>query len=101
MIERWPPERAGAADRTHEETKEALKMEMNFDVKAGVEELVRKIQRDPALLQSFQKDPLKTVEKVLGLNLPDEKLQPLVTGVKAKLAAADIGDKLGDLKKLF
>lgn len=76
-------------------------MDMNFDVKAKVEELVGKIQKDPALLKSFKADPVKTVEKLLGVDLPDDKLKPLVAGVKAKLAAGDIGDKLDGLKKLF
>lgn len=76
-------------------------MDMNFDVKAKIEELAGKIQKDPVMLKSFQSNPIKTVEKLLGVDLPDDKLQPLVTGIKAKLAAADIGDKLGGLKKLF
>ena len=76
-------------------------MDMNFDVKAKIEELVEKIQKDPALLKRFQSDPIKTVEGLLGVDLPDEKLQPLVAGIKAKLAAGDIGDMLGGLKKLF
>ena len=76
-------------------------MDMNFDVKAKIEELVEKIQKDPALLKRFQTDPTKTVESLLGVDLPDEKLQPLVTGIKAKLTAGDIGDVLGGLKKLL
>ena len=76
-------------------------MDMNFDVKAKIEELVEKIQKDPALLKRFQTDPIKTVESLLGVDLPDEKLQPLVTGIKAKLAASGLGDKLDGLKKLF
>ena len=74
---------------------------MDFDVKAKVEELVGKLQKDPALLKSFQSDPIKTVEKMLGVDLPDDKLKPLVTGIKAKLATADLGNKLDGLKKLF
>ena len=74
---------------------------MNIDIKEKIEELVRKIQEDPALLQSFQKDPIRTVEQLLGMDLPDDKLQPLVSGVKAKLMSAGIGDKLEGLKKLF
>lgn len=74
---------------------------MSIDVKATIEELVSKLRKDPALLQNFQKDPVKTLEQLTGMNLPDEQLQPLVTGVKAKLAASDLGDKLDGLKKLF
>jgi len=74
---------------------------MDLNIKEKIEELVEKIKGDPALLKSFQKEPIKTVEKIVGVDLPDEKLQPLVDGVKAKLAAADIGDKLGALGSLF
>lgn len=74
---------------------------MSFDVKAKVEELVGKIQKDPATLKSFQDDPIKTVEKLTGVDLPDEQLKPLVAGVKAKLAATGLGGKLDGLKNLF
>lgn len=74
---------------------------MSIDIKAKIEELAAKLQKDPALLQSFQKDPVKTLEKLTGVDLPDDQLKPLVAGVKAKLAASDLGDKLGGLKKLF
>lgn len=74
---------------------------MSFDVKAKIEELVGKIQKDPAMLKSFQDDPIKTVEKLTGVDLPDDQIKPLVAGIKAKLAAGDLGDKLDGLKKLF
>ena len=77
------------------------RMDMSFDVKAKVEELVGKVQKDPATLKDFQDDLIKTVEKLLGVDLPDEQLQPLVAGIKAKLAAAGLGGKLEGLKKLF
>ena len=74
---------------------------MGFDVKAKIDELVGKIQKDPAMLKSFQDDPIKTVEKLTGIDLPDDQLKPLVTGIKAKLAAGDLGGKLDGLKNLF
>ena len=76
-------------------------MELKFDLKAKAEEVVEKIQADPSLLKSFQRNPIKTIERLLEIDLPDEQLQPLVTAVKAKLAATDIGDALEGLKKLF
>lgn len=76
-------------------------MDMKFDVKEKVEEIVEKLQKDPALLKSFQDDPIKTLEKVSGVDLPDEQLKPLVAGIKAKLAASDLGSALDGLKKLF
>lgn len=76
-------------------------MALNFDLKSKVEETVKKLQSDPAQLARFQKEPVKTVEDLLGVDLPDDQLQPLVAGIKAKLTAGEIGDKLGGLKKLF
>ena len=76
-------------------------MDLKFDVKEKVEELTEKLQKDPALLKSFQDDPVKALEKLTGVNLPDDQLKPLVAGIKAKLAASDIGGKLEGLKKLF
>lgn len=74
---------------------------MSIDIKAKIDELTAKLQKDPALLQNFQKEPVKTLEGLIGVDLPDDQLQPLVAGVKAKLTASDLGNKLGGLKKLF
>ena len=74
---------------------------MSIDVKAKIEELADKLQKDPNLLKSFQAAPVKTLEKLTGVDLPDEQLKPLVAGVKAKLAASDLGGKLDGLKNLF
>ena len=74
---------------------------MGSDVKAKIDELVGKLQKDPAMLKSFQDDPIKTVEKLVGVDLPDDQLKPLVAGIKAKLTAGDLGSKLDGLKKLF
>ena len=76
-------------------------MDMKFDIKEKVEELVQKLQKDPVMLRGFQDDPVKTLEKMLGVDLPDDQLKPLVAGVKTKLASADLGGKLEGLKKLF
>lgn len=76
-------------------------MDLNFDLKEKIDEIVKKLQSDPALARNFQSDPIHTIEKLIGVDLPDDKLQPLVSGVKTKLAASDLGDKLGGLKNLF
>ena len=74
---------------------------MDFDIKAKIEELAKAIQSNPDMTRSFQKDPVKTIEKLVGVDLPDDKLQPLITGIKVKLTASDIGGKLDGLKKFL
>ncbi len=79
-----------------------------MDIKEKIEDLVEKIKGDKDLLANFKKAPIPTVEKLLGIDLPDDKLEALVDGIKAKLdldklddMLDGIGDKLGGLKGLF
>lgn len=72
-----------------------------MDIKAKIEEVVGKIKNDPQLMEKFKKDPVKAVEGVLDVDLPDDLVEKLVTGVKAKLAGDNLSGALGSLKKLF
>ena len=74
---------------------------MATDIKAQIEALVKKVTSDPALMKQFKTEPIKAVEKVLGVDLPDDVIQQIITGVKAKIAADGAQDLLGNLKKLF
>ena len=72
-----------------------------MDVKEQIEQLVAKIAGDGELKALFQKDPVKVVEKVLGKDLPDDLVEKVVSGVKAKLAADKLSGAANALKKLF
>ena len=72
-----------------------------MDIKAKIEEVVGKIKNDPQLMEKFKKDPGKAVEGGLGVDLPDDLVEKLDTGVKAKLAGDNLSGALGSLKKLF
>ena len=76
-------------------------MDKKFDVKEKIEELAERIQSDKNILDSFQKDPIRTIESLIGVDLPDDQLKPLVAGIKTKLAAAGASDLLDGIKKLF
>lgn len=72
-----------------------------MDIKAKIQELVEKIKDDPAMLAQFKTEPVKVVEKLLGMDLPDDVVNKIVEGVKAKITLDKAGDLLGGLKKLF
>lgn len=72
-----------------------------MDIKAKITELVDKIKTDKELQAQFKADPIKAVEKLLGVDLPDDMVAKIVDGVKAKLTADKLSDGLGALKKLF
>lgn len=72
-----------------------------MDIKAKITEIVDKIKEDKNLQAQFKKDPIKAVESLLGVDLPDDIVDKVVDGVKAKLTADKLSDGLGALKKLF
>ncbi len=72
---------------------------MALDIKAKITELVEKIQKDPKMLESFEKEPVKTVEGLVGVDLPDDQINPIVDGIKAKLNLDKAAGLLGGLFK--
>lgn len=72
-----------------------------MDIQKKIEEVVNKIKADKDILVKFQANPIPTIESIIGVDLPDEQLKPLVDGVKAKLTVSDITSKLGDLGNML
>ena len=88
--------------RTHR-TLQSLqnKEDRTVDIKAEINKIVDRIKNDDELLEKFKKDPIKAVESILGVALPDDIIEKVVDGVKAKISLDKAGDILGGLKKLF
>lgn len=61
-----------------------------MDIKAKIEEIVKKITSDKNLLSEFKSNPVKVVEKLIGIDLPDDKINSIVDGVKAKISVDDV-----------
>jgi hypothetical protein len=72
-----------------------------MDIKATVEKAVKKLMDNPALLKKFEKEPVKVIEELVGVELPDDLVNQLVDAIKAKIAAEKMGDALQGLGKLF
>lgn len=72
-----------------------------MDIKAKIEEIVEKIKNDDSLMEQFKEDPIKAVEKLIGIDLPDDIIEKIVDGVKAKITTDKLSGALGALKKLF
>ena len=68
-----------------------------MDIKAKITELVDKIKNDPNLATKFQKNPVATIEGLLGVDLPDEQVEKIVDGIKAKISLDKLGGALGGL----
>ena len=71
-----------------------------MDIKAKITELVDKIKSDSGLMEKFKNDPIKTVEELIGVDLPDDQISGIVDGIKAKISLdslGGLGSKLGGL----
>ncbi|MBQ8171085.1 MAG: hypothetical protein IJZ95_03740 [Oscillospiraceae bacterium] len=68
-----------------------------MDIKAKIEEIVEKVKNDPNFAEKFKKEPIKAVEDVLGVDLPDEVVNNVIDGVKSKVNFDGIADKIGGL----
>lgn len=80
--------------------------EQNFDLSAIAEKVTSLIKTNPESLQSFMADPVKSIEKLTGLDLPDEKVNEIIAKVKAMasdidFSKIDLGKASDLLKKLF
>lgn len=72
-----------------------------MDIKAKVEQIVKKIQSDPKVMEKFSKDPVSVVEELAGIDLPNDQIDKVVDLVKAKLNLDKAGSVLGGLGKMF
>ncbi len=87
--------------------KEKIKMnrkegkERTMDIKEQITNIVEKVTKDEAFKEKFEKEPIKAVEEVLGVDLPDEIIEQVIQGVKAKLSVETLSQVAGAIKKLF
>ena len=72
-----------------------------MDIKEKIEEIIEKVKSDKDFSSKFSRDPVKAIESVLGIDLPDDQIKALIDGVKAKLSLDQAGGLLGSIKKLF
>lgn len=72
-----------------------------MDIQKMISEAVKLLTENEDLLKDFNMNPAKTLESVLGVNLPDDQVNALVAGVKAKLGLDDVMEMAGKLKGLF
>ena len=66
-----------------------------------VNKVIDALKDSDELKNGFRKDPVKTVEKLLGVDLPDDVMEKVVEGVKGKLAGDNVMDAVSKLKKPF
>ena len=71
------------------------------NIKELIEKVVDAIKDSDSLKKQFDKEPVKVIEKFLGVDLPDEIVEKVIDGVKAKITLDQVADVAGALKGLF
>lgn len=64
-----------------------------MDIQKIITDAVAKLKEDENLLENFKKNPTKVLEKLVGVDLPDDKIDPIIQGIKAKLNLDDLAEK--------
>lgn len=72
-----------------------------MDIKEKIEAVVKKLMADKKLMEKFEKNPVKVIEELLGVDLPDDLVNKIIDGVKAKISLDKVGDALDMLGGLF
>ena len=72
-------------------------------IKEKIDEIVEKIKNDKDIAAKFQKDPIATVEGLIEIDLPNDQIEKIVEGIKAKIALdkIDVDKVAGVLGGLF
>ena len=68
-----------------------------MDIKGKIDEIVKKLKSDKNLMSNFTKDPVSTVEGLIGVDLPNDQVEKIADGIKAKISMDKIGGALGGL----
>ena len=76
-----------------------------MDIQKIIADVLAKLKADDKLLENFKANPTKVLEKLVGVDLPDDKIDPIVEGIMAKLKIDDLAEKaesvMGALGGLF
>ncbi len=70
-----------------------------MDVKAIIDQVLEKAKNDPSFAVDFAKDPVKKIESITGMDLPDDQINPVIDGIKAKIGASVTPDTIADAVK--
>ena len=73
-----------------------------MDIQKIISDVIIRLASKPDLIQSFLSNPVATLEKTLGIDLPDEQINQVIEGVKGQLdlSKLDLKDAAGLLDKL-
>lgn len=71
------------------------------EIKDKIEEAAGKIKADETIAKRFATDPVSVVEELIGIDLPNDKIDEVVDAIKSKVNIDGILDKLGGAENVI
>ena len=72
-----------------------------MDIKEQISKIMEEISKNPNIKEQFEKEPVKVIEKIIGVDLPDDMFMKIIDGVKAKLTIDDVSKVADVIKGIF
>ena len=72
-----------------------------MDIKEQISKIMEEISKNPNIKEQFGKEPVKVIEKIIGVDLPDDMIMKIIDGVKAKLTIDDVSKVADVIKGIF
>ncbi len=69
-----------------------------MDIQKIITEVLEKLNADDSLKTNFLNNPTKVLEKLIGIDLPDEQIDAVIKGIMAKL---NVDENLGKAKGIL
>lgn len=66
-----------------------------MDIQKIISEVLEQLSKNEDLRKAFDVDPVKTLEKVFKIDLPDDQINAVIKAIKAKLDIDDVADMAG------
>ncbi len=70
-------------------------------IKEQISKVIKEISQNPNIKEQFDKEPVKVIEKIIGVDLPDDIVMKIIDGVKAKLTMDGASKVVDTLKGIF
>ncbi len=72
-----------------------------MEIKGQIDKIIEEVSKNPNIKEQFEKEPVKVIEKIIGIDLPDDVVMKIIDGVKAKLTVDGVSKAADALKGLF
>lgn len=72
-----------------------------MDIKEQINKIINEVSKNPDIKEQFEKEPVKVIEDLIGVDLPDDIVMKIIDGVKTKLTIGSVSKVADTLKGVF